>query len=195
MTYNSVYQVESGASTSAVFLIRTVKTADPMRLAATVRDAIWSVDHGVPILGFSTLQQVVLSSLAIRRTSLMLVSSFAAIALLLCLVGIYGLLSYAVAQRTQELGLRAALGAKPAEIKNLVLGEGARLALWGILLGTGAGTIAVQYLSSLLFGVHPLDPVSFTAGTFLLFTVTLLASYIPARRASRIDPVIALRYE
>jgi putative ABC transport system permease protein len=195
MTYNSVYQVESGASTSAVFLIRTLKTADPMRLAATVRDTIWSVDHGVPILGFSTLQQVVLSSLAIRRTSLMLVSSFAAIALLLCLVGIYGLLSYAVAQRTQELGLRAALGAKPAEIKNLVLGEGARLALWGILLGTGAGTIAVQYLSSLLFGVHPLDPVSFTAGTFLLFTVTLLASYIPARRASRIDPVIALRYE
>ena len=195
MVYNSVYQVESGASTSAVFLIRTVKAADPMRLAATVRDAIWSVDRGVPILGFSTLQHVVSSSLAIRRTSLMLVSSFAAIALLLCLVGIYGLLSYAVAQRTQELGIRAVLGAKPAEIKNLVLGEGARLALWGILLGTAAGAIAVQYLSRLLFGVRPLDPVSFTAGTLLLFTVALFASYIPARRASRIDPMIALRCE
>jgi predicted permease len=190
--YNSVYQIESGASTSAVFLIR-LQNADPLRFAASARDAIWSVDRGVPILGFGTLHQVVSASLAIRRASLILVSSFAFLALLLSLVGVYGLLSYAVAQRMQELGVRVALGASPREIRVLVVGEGARLTAWGILLGVLAGVVAVQYISRLLFGVHAMDPVSFGAGAVLLFAVALLASYVPARRASRVDPMIALR--
>ncbi len=190
--YTSVYQIESGPSTSAVFLIRSHES-DPMRRAASAREAIWSVDRGLPIMGFSTLQQVVSSSLSIRQASLILVSSFGAIALLLSLVGIYGLLSYAVTQRMQELGVRAALGAKPGDIRTLVLGEGARLAAWGILLGAAAATIAVQYISKFLFEIRTLDPVSFAAGAFLLFCVALLASYIPARHASRIDPMIALR--
>lgn len=145
--YNSVYQIESGASTSAVFLVRTRSGLDPMRVAGPVRDVIWSIDRGLPILAFNTLHQVVSSSLAIRRTSLILVSSFALIALLLSLVGLYGLLSYAVAQRTRELGIRVALGAEPAQIRKLVVGEGARLALWGhsAWRGRGRGSSAIHF--------------------------------------------------
>lgn len=193
--YNSVYQIESGASTSGVFIMRTHAGPDPMRLAASAQNVIWSVDRGLPILGFSTLEQVVSASLAIRRVSLILVGSFAVIALLLSVIGVYGVLSYAVARRTQEMGLRFALGARPIEIQRLVVGEGARLAGWGILFGIAGGALAARYISKLLFGVRALDPVSFVAGVVLLFAVALLASYIPARRASRVDPMVALRYE
>lgn len=194
-TYYSVYQIESGASPSGVFIVRTRTGRNPMQLAASAQSVIGSVDKGLPILGFSTLQQVVSSSLAIRRISLILVGSFALIALLLSLIGIYGVLSYAVARRTQEMGVRLALGAKPIEIKSLVLREGTRLAALGIVCGVAIGVFAAQYISKLLFGIRTLDPVSFGAGILLLFAVALLASYIPARRASRVDPMVALRYE
>ncbi|HEX4228423.1 MAG TPA: ABC transporter permease [Bryobacteraceae bacterium] len=193
--YNSVYQIESGASTSGVFLIRAHAGLDPMRLAASAQNVIWSVDRGLPILGFSTLEQVVSASLAIRRASLILVGSFALIALLLSLIGVYGVLSYTVARRTQEMGLRFAFGAKPIEIKSLVVRDGARLATWGILFGVAGGVFAARYISRLVFGIPALDPFSFLAGVLLLFAAALLASYIPARRASRIDPMVALRYE
>ncbi|MGA8029449.1 MAG: ABC transporter permease [Bryobacteraceae bacterium] len=193
--YSSVYQMESGASTSAVFILRTQGEQDPARLAASAQGVTWSVDRGLPILGFSTLEQVVSASLAIRRVSLALVSGFAFIALLLSLVGVYGVQSYAVTQRVQEMGLRLALGATPVEIASLVVGEGARLAIGGVLLGAGAGALAVRYISKLLFGVRALDPTSFGAGILLLFGVALLASYLPARRASRVDPMTALRHE
>ena len=193
--YNSAYQIESGATTSAVFIIRMQGEQDPLRLAAGAQNTIWSVDRGLPILGFSTLGQVVSASLGIRRLSLTLVGAFAAIALLLSLIGIYGVLSYAVAQRVQEMGLRMALGAKPIEITSLVVGEGMRLTLIGIFLGVAGGALATRYISKLLFGIRSLDPVSFTAGALLLMAIAFLASYLPARRASRVDPMVALRYE
>lgn len=193
--YNSIYQIESGATSSGVFLLRARTGQDPTRLAASAQSVIRSADRGLPILGFSTLQQVVSSSLAIRRISLQLVGSFALIALLLSLIGIYGVLSYAVARRTQEMGVRLALGAKPIEIKALVLREGIQLAALGVAFGVVIGAFAVQYISKLLFGVPTLDPVSFGGGVLLLFAVALLASYVPARRASRVDPMTALRYE
>ena len=192
--YNSVYQVESGASTSAVFVIRT-QGQDSLRLAKAAQNAIWSVDSGLPMLGFSTLQQVVSASLEIRRVSLALIGAFASVALLLSLIGIYGVLSYAVTQRVREMGLRMALGAKPIEITGLVIGEGLRLTLAGISLGAAGGALATRYVEKLLFGVRSLDPVSFIAGAALLLLVALLASYLPARRASRVDPMVALRYE
>ncbi len=133
--YNPAYQLESGASTSGVFIVRVQRGQNPMRLAASAQNAIWSVDRGLPLLGFSTLEEVVSASVAIRRISLALVGSFAAIALLLSLIGIYGVLAHAVTQRVQEMGLRLALGAKPMEIASLVVGEGIRLTLTGILLG------------------------------------------------------------
>jgi ABC-type antimicrobial peptide transport system permease subunit len=166
-----------------------------MQFAASVQSVIWSADRGLPILGFSTLHQVVSSSLAIRRLSLELVGSFALIALLLSLIGIYGVLSYAVARRTQEMGVRLALGARPIEIKSLVLGEGTRLAALGLVFGVAVGALAAQYISNFLFGIRTFDLVSFGAGVLLLFAAALLASYVPARRAARTDPMVALRYE
>ena len=192
--YNPVYQIESGATTSGVYVIRTA-TEDPMQLAAAARNAIWSVDHGLPIVGITTLHQVIAGSLAIRRASLLLVASFAALALILSLVGVYGVLSYAVTQRTQEMGVRLALGARPGELIRLVAGEGLRLTGVGLLLGVIAGAPASNLVSKLLFHVRPLDPMAFTGAILLLLAVSLVASYIPARRASRIDPIVALRDE
>ena len=191
--YNSVYQMESGASANGVFVIRTRQ--DPMLLASAAQNAIWSVDKGLPILGFSTLDQVVSGSLAIRRISVVLIGAFALIALLLAVVGIYGLLSYAVMQRVQEMGLRLALGARPGAIATLVIGEGMRLAVMGIALGVAGGLIATRYIANLLFGVRSFDPLSFVGGALLLLVVCCIASYLPARRAARVDPMVALRYE
>jgi putative ABC transport system permease protein len=193
--YTSAYQIESGATTSGVFIIRAQTSDSPMRLAAAAQEMIWSVDKGLPILGFSTLQKVVSQSLAIRRMSLSLVGSFALIAVLLSLVGIYGVLSYTVTQRVQEMGVRLALGAKPIEVGSLVIGEGIRLCIAGILLGIAAGALAARYMSRLLFGIHAFDLPSFTGGALLLVFVAFLASYLPARRAARVDPMVALRYE
>lgn len=192
--YNSVYQIESGATTSAVFLVRT-HGKDPMQLASSAQNVIWSVDRGLPILGFGTLRRVVSTSLAIRRLSLVLVGIFALLALVLSLIGIYGVLSHAVARRTREMGLRLALGARPVEITRLIVGEGMRLTIWGILLGVASGGLASGLLSKLLFGVPAFDPVSFASGAALLLGAALLASYLPARRASRVDPMSALRCE
>lgn len=192
--YNSVYQIESGATTNGVYVIRTA-TENPMQLAAAARDAIWSVDRGLPIVGITTLHQVVAGSLAIRRASLLLVASFAALALILSLVGVYGVLSYAVTQRTQEMGVRLALGAQPTELIRLVAGEGLRLTGAGLLLGVITGMLAGRFVSTLLFQVRPFDPVAFAGAILLLLFVALIASYIPARRASRIDPMVALRDE
>jgi len=192
--YNPVYQIESGATTNGVYVIRTA-TENPMRLAAAARNVIGSVDRGLPIVGVTTLHQVVAGSLAIRRASLLLVASFAALALILSLVGVYGVLSYAVTQRTQEMGLRLALGARPAALIRLVAGEGLRLTGAGLLLGIVVGALASTLVSDLLFHVRPLDPIAFAGAIFLLFAVSLIASYIPARRASRIDPMQVLRDE
>ena len=192
--YNSVYQIESGATTSAVFVVRT-HSEDPMRLASAAQNAIWSVDRGLPIVGIGTLRQVVSTSLAIRRLSLALVGTFALLALVLSLIGVYGVLSHAVAQRTQEMGVRLALGARPIEITGLIVGEGVRLTISGIVLGVAGGALASAFLSKLLFGVPAFDPVSFAAGAAMLLGAALLASYLPARRASRVDPITALRCE
>lgn len=192
--YNSVYQIESGATTNGVYIIRTA-TENRMRLAAAARNAIWSVDRGLPIVGITNLHQVVAGSLAIRRASLLLVASFAALALILSLVGVYGVLSYAVTQRTQEMGVRLALGAHPAALIRLVAAEGLRLTGTGLLLGIAAGALASKLVSKLLFDVQPLDPIAFAGAILLLLAVSLIASYIPARRASRIDPMVALRDE
>jgi predicted permease len=192
--YNSVYQIESGATTSAVFIVRA-HSDDPMRLASSAQNVIWSVDHGLPILGFGTLLQIVSTSLSIRRLSLALVGTFALLALVLSLVGIYGVLSHGVAQRIQEMGVRLALGARPIEITRLIVGEGVWLAIWGLVLGVAGGALASTFVSKLLFGVPAFDPVSFTAGAIMLLAAALLASYLPARRASRVDPMSTLRCE
>ena len=133
--YNSVYQVESGATTSGVFVIRTGAQEDPTRLAKAAQSVIWSVDRGLPIQVFTTLHQVVSASLALRRSLLQLVRGFTLLALMLSLIGVYGVLSHAVTQRTQEIGVRLALGARPIEITGLIVREGVQLTTWGIFSG------------------------------------------------------------
>jgi ABC-type antimicrobial peptide transport system permease subunit len=129
------------------------------------------------------------------RVSMLLLAAFAALALLLASIGIYGVISYAVAQRTQEFGIRLALGAQPRNVFSMVLSQGARLALLGVILGFVAAFAVTRLMTSLLFGVQPTDPLTFIAVPALLMAVALLACYIPARRATCVDPIIALRCE
>lgn len=191
--YVNMFQTESGASTSATFLLRT-KLAENMA-AAQVRKIIWSVDGGLPIFGSRTMNDVVARSLATRQFLIILLAGFACAALVLAVIGLYGVLAYTVQQRTQELGVRLALGAQPSQVTQLVLSNGAKLAITGLLLGLLASLGASRMLSSLLFGIRPLDPWAFLSATLLLFCVALLASYGPARRAAQVDPMIALRFE
>jgi len=192
--YNSIYQIESGATTSGVFVIRT-SLADPMELAKSAQSAIWTVDREIPKARISTLHQVVSASLAFRRSLLELAAGFTGLALLLSLVGIYGVLSNAVTQRVQEIGVRMALGAEPGSITSLIVGEGLRLTCWGIVVGLIGGAIAGRLIATLLFNVRALDPVSLAGGVSMILVTCFVASYLPARRASRLDPLEALHYE
>ncbi len=191
--YADVFQVESGATTSAVFLLRT--KLKESTAAAQVQKIIWSVDRGLPVFGSRTMEDVVSRSLATRRFLTVLLTGFASIALTLALIGLYGILAYAVQQRTQELGVRLTLGAQPSQVARSILSSGAKLAIAGLLVGLPASLGVSRIMSTLLYGIRPLDPWTFIAATLLLFCVSLLASYLPAKRASQVDPMVALRFE
>jgi len=141
------------------------------------------------------MNQVIADSLAQRRFSMILLDSFAAVALLLASVGLYGVISYLVGQRTHELGIRIALGARPMNVLGLVLGHGMKMALGGVALGLIAALGLTRLLTKMLYGVRNTDPATFAVVAFLLTIVALLACFIPARRATKVDPLIALRYE
>ncbi len=194
MIYNPVYQTESGATSNAVFVLRTAG-GDPMRLVRAAQGAIWSVDRGLPILGTGTLHEVVAASLNVRRAALSLAGTFALLAVILALIGVYGVISNAAAQRMREMAVRMALGARPIEITRLVLDEGVRLGVWGIAAGVAVSMAAGALISKLLFGVRAIDPISYIFGSSMLLAVSLLAAYIPARRAARHDPAAVLRNE
>jgi putative ABC transport system permease protein len=138
---------------------------------------------------------VVSSSAANDRFNTLLLGAFAGIALLLTAGGIFGVLSYLVTQRTREIGLRVALGAQRADVLRVIVGHGLRLVLLGLCIGVAGALIMTREMSSVLFGVTPSDPLTFTVVAIVLGAVALLASYIPARRAMRVDPMVALRYE
>jgi putative ABC transport system permease protein len=190
--YCSVYQVESGATTSGVFIVRT-DGSSPMMWAAPARAAIRSVDAGLPVFDTRPMTQVVARSLASRRFLMMVFAAFAGVALSLAIVGLYAVLSHTVTQRTPELGLRLALGARPAELLMLVLKDGVRLVVAGLAIGMAATAALAGGLSALLFGVERFDPLTVLAASGLLLGVSVIASYVPARRAARIDPMSALR--
>jgi putative ABC transport system permease protein len=169
--------------------------ADPLRLVAAVKSGIWSVDKNQPVSQIATMEQVLSDSLAHRRLYLVLLGIFAASALLLAAVGIYGVLSYSVSRRTREIGIRLALGARQADVLKLVLGRGVRLALLGVAMGLIAAVALTHLMTSLLFGVRASDPATFAAVAVLLVFVAIVACYIPARRATRVEPVRTLREE
>jgi putative ABC transport system permease protein len=173
-----------------------VRTAgDPMALGEIVRQQIWAVDKEQPVAGMMPLEDLVDENLASRKMQASLLSGFAGLALLLVTLGIYAVLSFAVTQRTQEIGVRVALGAQPGDVLRMIFSQGFRLFLMGAALGLAAAFVLSRALVHLLFGVSAYDPVSFAGVTILLAAVALLACYVPARRATRVDPLIALRYE
>ncbi len=170
-------------------------TGDPNSAIRSIAAAVNSIDPELPLAGVKTMDQVVDQSLEIDRFGMALYGSFAVLALLLAAVGIYGVMAFAVAQRTQEFGVRMALGAGSAQVLKLVLREGLVLAFIGIGLGLGGAYLVGRAMQSTLYGVGAMDLVAFSAVAFVLLAAALLACYFPARRASRVDPMVALRYE
>jgi putative ABC transport system permease protein len=173
-----------------------VRTAsDPVSIAAAVTDVVHKVDPNLPITHMTTMDGLISDSVSPRRFSAALVGIFAALALLLAAIGIYGVMSYTVSQRRQEIGLRMALGAQLTNVRGMILGQTLKLTLIGVGLGLAGAFVVARFLSSLVFGVGTYDPVTFFSVALLLIAVALTASYIPARRAMRVDPIVALRYE
>jgi putative ABC transport system permease protein len=168
---------------------------DAASVAAAVREAVWSVDKDQPVSHVRTMDQVFAAAISAERFQALLLGLFAALALVLACIGLYGVISYAVAQRTHEIGVRMALGARPPDVLRLVLRQGMSLTIVGLVLGIGIGLVATRVLSDLLYGVTARDPLTFAGMPALLLLVAFLACYIPARRATRIDPLVALRYE
>ena len=171
-----------------------VKTSgDPAALGPAIRTAVWAIDPQLPITRVQTLERLRSAATAQEQFNLLLVGVFALVALILVAVGLYGVTSYAVAQRTRELGIRLALGARPGDVLRTVLGQGARLAAAGLAIGIVVSLVLTRVMATLLFGVGARDPMTFVGVGALLALVSVVACYIPARRAMRVDPVVALR--
>jgi putative ABC transport system permease protein len=167
----------------------------PMALQAALRREVQAIDPQQPISEVKTMSEIMAHSVASRRLTLSLFSLFAIVALMLTAVGIYGVIAYTVSQRTREIGIRLALGAQQRNVLKLVVGQGLRLALIGVVIGLVAAFALTRLMSNLLYGVTPTDPVTFAVIALLLTAVALLACYLPARRAAKVDPMVALRYE
>lgn len=181
-------------SWNSMVLVAKTKV-DPLILAAPIQQEVATLDKDQPVFDVRTMREVRSGSLALYSFSSVMLSIFAAVALLLAAIGIYGVMSYAVTQRTQEIGIRMALGARVRDVLKLVVRNGMSLAVIGVIVGLAGAYALTRLLASLLVGVAPTDIVTFSIVTFALLVVALLACYIPARRATKVDPLVALRYE
>ncbi|MGC2800496.1 MAG: ABC transporter permease [Candidatus Acidiferrum sp.] len=192
---------QASYGTSALFegwfprIVLVRSNVDPLSLGRAVRDSIAAVDPTVPTGSIRSMEQVLSHSLALRSFMMFLLGLFAVLALVLASVGIYGVISFAVSQRTREIGVRMALGAHPRDVLQLILGEGLKLVLAGVVLGIIAALAMTRLLSTLIYGVRATDPLIFLSVVALLVAVALAACFVPARRAMRVDPIVALRYE
>lgn len=171
-------------------VIRT--TGDPAAFATTLRREVQALDKDQPVYNVRTMDDVVMNSLGTRRVSMQLFAVFACAALLLAALGIYGVMAYSVTQRTQEIGLRIALGAQKSDVLRLVIRQGMTLTVIGVIVGLAGAFVLTRVIGNLLYGVTATDPATFVAIPFLLLVVALLACYLPARRAARLDPTRAL---
>jgi len=173
-----------------------VRTAsDPMTLAPAVTEVIHRADPNLPVTHVMTMDGLLTDSVSPRRFSAMLVGIFAVLAMALAGVGIYGVMSYSVSQRTQEIGVRMAMGAHPAKVRSMILVQTIKLTSAGVAIGLAGAFVVARFLTSLLFGVGKHDPFTFLGLAGLLMLVALVAAYLPARRAMKVDPIVALRYE
>src|SRR5882724_1894901 len=180
-------------SSGMTVLVRT--SGAPLAMAAAVREQVWAIDKNVPVTHLQTMDQVFGDSVAQPRFSMLVVGLFAALALVLASVGIYGVMAYSVSRRAHEIGVRMALGARTGQVLKLVLKEGMTLTLMGIAVGLFGAFALTRLIATLLFGVSAKDPFTFISVAALLAAVALVACYIPARRATKVDPLVALRYE
>ena len=187
--YYSFAQFPQGTLTTYLIL-----RCDPdvLNLAAAIRDQIWSVDRDQPVR-VSAMDQIVSGSLERRRFVLMLLGTFAALALLLSVVGLYGVIAYSVGQRTHEFGIRMALGAQRHQLQLMVLRQSVWILAVGLTVGVAGALTGTRLIRSLLFGISPADPLILSLMAAILLVVALIASYVPARRAAKVDPVVALR--
>jgi putative ABC transport system permease protein len=175
------------------FMGLVIRTAgDPAAFATTLRREVQALDKDQPIYNVRTMDDVVMNSLGTRRVSMQLFAVFAIAALLLAAIGIYGVMAYTVTQRTQEIGIRMALGAQRSDVLGLVVRQGMTLAAIGVVAGLAGAFSLTRVMASLLFNVRPDDPTTYLAISFLLIVVAFLACYLPARRAAKLDPMIAL---
>jgi predicted permease len=168
---------------------------NPSAAITALRRELRDLDPGLPLARIRTMDEVVSAAQSRPRFLTLLLTSFASVALILAAVGIYGVISYSVAQRTREFGVRMALGAQRGDVLGIVLGRGMLLTAIGIIVGLGGALVLTRFLSTLLFGIAPTDPITFATVSLLLSGVAFLACYIPARRATKVNPMVALRYE
>ena len=183
-------QIPSGGMT-----VILKSAGDPNQLIAAVRQQIKQIDPDQPIYEIRSMDDIRAESVAPERLNLTLLSLFAGIALVLAIVGIYGVMSYTVTQRTHEIGIRMAIGAQPRDVFRMVIRQGMMLALIGVGCGLIGAFGLTRLMASMLFGVEPTDPATFAAIAVLLTGVALIACYVPGRRATKVDPVVSLRYE
>jgi putative ABC transport system permease protein len=194
-TQPAIYQPVAQNPSWGMFLIVKTEAADPLSLTPAVRLEVRAIDPELPVANVSTLEHRLAVAVTQPRFRTTLIAIFAGIALVLASVGIYGVISYSVTQRTHEIGIRMALGARALDVLGLLLKQGMLLASVGVSLGLVAAFALTRLMQSLLFGVSATDPVTFTVIAILLTSVALLASYLPARRAMKVDPLVALRDE
>jgi putative ABC transport system permease protein len=170
-------------------------TIDPYSILNTARELVLQIDPGQPISGARTMKELKDNSIAPARLNLGLLGTFAGLALVLAFVGIYGVLAFIVAQRQREIGVRVALGAQRHQVLGLIVGQGVRLLGIGVVVGLLGSFALTRVLTSILFGVAPMDPSTFSVVTALLYAIGLLACWLPARRAAKVDPMAALRQD
>jgi len=190
-----LYGSSASAAVRAVTFVVRSNRAGTESFANQVRQAVWSVNPSLPVASLETMQNVYDRSMARTSFTLVMLAIAGAMALVLGIIGLYGVIAYAVSQRRREIGIRLALGAEPAELKTMFVRHGLRLAAIGTALGLVAAAALMGLMKSLLFGISPLDPVTYAAVPVVLIAAAVLASYMPARRAAAVDPVEALRAE
>jgi putative ABC transport system permease protein len=188
LTYRQVDVFQPNA-----LVLRT--SVDPISLGPAVRKVVQEVDKDQPVSDIRTMTEIVSAAVARQRFSMLLLGIFAAVALTLAGIGIYGVMSYSVAQRTREIGIRMALGAQKIDVLKMTVRQGLQLVVIGVVIGLAAALVLTRVMSSLLFGVSATDPITFVTISLVLLSVALTASYVPALRSMKVDPVIALRYQ
>ena len=193
--HSEIYQLLGQAQWPSMFVAIRSATSDATSVTSAAQNVVWSVNKDVPLANVRTMQNLIANSVQRRKFSMLLLTIFAAVAMLLAAIGLYGVTSYSVAQRTHEIGIRMALGARRPDVLALVVKQGMALALMGIATGAMLSLGMTRLISGMLFGITATDPLTFAGVAALLATVAFLANYLPARRASKVDPMVALRYE